>query len=84
MSSCVGELDHNCIFLFLFRYLDFINVMTYDFHGNWDWFTGHHSPLYSRPQDTGSFVYLNTVSGGSHTVICQLIIRYIEIKLMTG
>ncbi|XP_040007634.1 acidic mammalian chitinase-like [Xiphias gladius] len=42
------------------KYLDFINVMTYDFHGNWDWFTGHHSPLYSRPQDTGSFVYLNT------------------------
>ena len=35
------------------RYLDFINVMTYDFHG---WFpkhhyTGHNSPLYALPEE---------------------------------
>lgn len=46
----------------LIRYLDFINVMTYDFHGNWDGVTGHNSPLYKRAQDTGDNVYLNTVS----------------------
>ncbi|KAL7648230.1 UNVERIFIED_CONTAM: hypothetical protein RMT77_000133 [Armadillidium vulgare] len=32
-------------------YLDFINVMTYDFHGSWDKQTGHVSPLYAHPDD---------------------------------
>ncbi len=30
-------------------YLDWINVMTYDFAGPWDSQTGHHSPLYGNP-----------------------------------
>ncbi|KAK2851710.1 hypothetical protein Q5P01_007986 [Channa striata] len=42
------------------KYLDFINVMTYDFHGTWEPITGHHSPLYKGSQDTGDRVYLNT------------------------
>ncbi|SDW65751.1 chitinase [Lysobacter enzymogenes] len=33
------------------QYLDFINVMTYDFHGAWDPKTGHHSALYASPND---------------------------------
>ncbi|XP_078064528.1 acidic mammalian chitinase-like, partial [Mustelus asterias] len=28
------------------KYLDFISVMTLNFHGNWNKFTGHNSPLY--------------------------------------
>lgn len=44
------------------RYLDFINVMTYDFHGAWKSVTGHHSPLYKGSNDIGNNVYLNTVS----------------------
>uniref|UniRef100_A0A7C3RV92 chitinase n=1 Tax=Dictyoglomus thermophilum TaxID=14 RepID=A0A7C3RV92_DICTH len=32
-------------------YLDFINLMTYDFHGVWDKYTNHHSPLFSNPKD---------------------------------
>ncbi|XP_006217893.2 oviduct-specific glycoprotein [Vicugna pacos] len=34
--------------------LDFINVLTYDFHGSWEKFTGHHSPLFSPPEDPKS------------------------------
>ncbi|CAL1540570.1 unnamed protein product [Lymnaea stagnalis] len=30
------------------RELDFINVMTYNFHGAWDTEVGHHSPLYAE------------------------------------
>jgi chitinase len=41
------------------QYLDFINVMTYDFHGSWDKKTGHHSPLYHHPDDAN--IYINTV-----------------------
>ncbi|KAB7495096.1 hypothetical protein Anas_03368 [Armadillidium nasatum] len=34
---------------------DFINVMTYDFHGSWDKQTGHVSPLYAHPDDVDPF-----------------------------
>lgn len=33
-------------------YIDFILVMTYDFHGSWNSFTGHHSAMYRGPYDT--------------------------------
>ncbi|XP_076042458.1 putative chitinase 10 isoform X2 [Oratosquilla oratoria] len=33
------------------RYLDFINVMTYDFHGFWEKQTGHVAPLFFRQGD---------------------------------
>uniref|UniRef100_A0A667ZPZ4 chitinase n=1 Tax=Myripristis murdjan TaxID=586833 RepID=A0A667ZPZ4_9TELE len=42
------------------KYLDFINVMTYDFHGTWERVTGHHSPLYKGSTDTGDQIYFNT------------------------
>ncbi|KAH9502496.1 hypothetical protein Btru_068845 [Bulinus truncatus] len=35
------------------QHLDFINIMSYDFHGSWDPFTGHNSPLYGHSGDTG-------------------------------
>lgn len=32
--------------------LDWISVMTYDYHGQWDKKTGHVAPMYSLPNDT--------------------------------
>ena len=31
------------------KYLDMINVMTYDYYGHWDKKTGHVAPLYQHP-----------------------------------
>ncbi|OXA59868.1 putative chitinase 3 [Folsomia candida] len=39
------------------RYLDWIAVMTYDFHGQWDKKTGHVAPLYFHEDD--DFAYFN-------------------------
>ncbi|WP_434027503.1 glycosyl hydrolase family 18 protein [[Pseudomonas] boreopolis] len=42
--------------------VDYINVMTYDFHGTWDAKTNHHSALFSSPSDpsTGDQRYYNS------------------------
>ena len=37
----------------LSQILDFINVMTYDFHGPWSSHAGHNSPLFLNPKDPG-------------------------------
>ncbi|XP_022070526.2 acidic mammalian chitinase-like [Acanthochromis polyacanthus] len=47
-------------------HFDFINVMTYDFHGAWEAVTGHNSPLYQSPVDTGSQAHLNINSSISY------------------
>lgn len=36
------------------KYLDFINLMTYDLHGPWEAATGHNAPLYAGPNDITS------------------------------
>uniref|UniRef100_G3TKH8 Acidic mammalian chitinase n=1 Tax=Loxodonta africana TaxID=9785 RepID=G3TKH8_LOXAF len=43
----------------LSQYLDYIHVMTYDFHGSWESYTGENSPLYKYPSDTGTNAYLS-------------------------
>ncbi|ENN70443.1 hypothetical protein YQE_12947, partial [Dendroctonus ponderosae] len=35
----------------LSKYLSWIAVMTYDYHGQWDKITGHVAPMYTHPED---------------------------------
>ncbi|XP_063384902.1 chitinase-3-like protein 1 [Cydia fagiglandana] len=58
-----AHIDLSYDVLALNEYLDFINLMTYDFHGTWDPETGANAPLF--PQETdGPDVNLN----GNHSV----------------
>ncbi|XP_035512667.1 acidic mammalian chitinase-like [Morone saxatilis] len=60
VSAGKGTIDAGYEIAEIAKYVDFINVMTYDFHGTWESVTGHNSPLYKGSQDTGDHVYLNT------------------------
>lgn len=33
------------------KYLDWFNIMTYDFHGSWNKQTGHNAPLYKNDNE---------------------------------
>ncbi len=35
------------------KWLDFMNLMTFDFHGKWENQTGHNAPLYAPSSDSG-------------------------------
>ncbi|XP_044316703.1 probable chitinase 10 isoform X2 [Drosophila rhopaloa] len=39
----------------LSRYFDWISVMAYDYHGQWDKQTGHVAPMYDHPEGTANF-----------------------------
>jgi len=41
------------------QYLDYINLMAYDYHGSWNQRTGHNSPLFGRAEQTGDQLELN-------------------------
>ncbi|XP_028131818.1 probable chitinase 10 [Diabrotica virgifera virgifera] len=43
----------------LSKYLDWIAVMCYDYHGQWDKVTGHVSPMYEHPEDSNEFFNTN-------------------------
>ncbi|XP_053686951.1 acidic mammalian chitinase-like [Sabethes cyaneus] len=37
------------------QHLDYINLMTYDYNGAWDAYTGHNAPLFSGPSEKTDF-----------------------------
>lgn len=39
----------------MMKYLDFINVIGYDYHGAWETVTNSHAPLYANPKDPTEF-----------------------------
>ncbi len=43
------------------KYLDFINIMAYDFHGSWTPTTGHHTNLYESAEDPSGMSALKAV-----------------------
>lgn len=43
---------HKTALLYLFRYIDYMLLMTYNYHGSgWEKETGHHSPLWPHKLD---------------------------------
>ena len=56
MIKCVIQIH------ILDRYFDFINLMAYDLHGNWEANTGFNAPLYSRSDESAEESKLNVVS----------------------
>ncbi|XP_046577673.1 chitotriosidase-1-like isoform X2 [Haliotis rubra] len=54
-----GNIDAGYDIPVISKYLDFINIMTYDLHGSWDKTTGHNSPLYADSSEKGENRYLN-------------------------
>ncbi|KAM5294630.1 LOW QUALITY PROTEIN: acidic mammalian chitinase-like [Glossophaga mutica] len=41
------------------KYMDLINVMTFDLRGSWEGFTGENSPLFAGPNDQGDYKFFN-------------------------
>ncbi|XP_056293638.1 chitotriosidase-1-like isoform X1 [Pseudoliparis swirei] len=60
VSAGKGTIDAGYEIAEIAKHLDFINVMTYDFHGAWERSTGHNSPLYRGSHDSGDLIYFNT------------------------
>ncbi|XP_039654294.1 acidic mammalian chitinase-like [Perca fluviatilis] len=60
VSAGKGTIDAGYEISEIAKHLDFINVMTYDFHGAWERSTGHNSPLYRGSHDSGDLIYFNT------------------------
>ncbi|XP_061703293.1 acidic mammalian chitinase-like [Syngnathoides biaculeatus] len=54
-----GNVDNGYEIANVSEFLDFINIMSYDFHGAWDPFTGHNSPLFRGSFDQGDNIYYN-------------------------
>eukprot|EP00106_Octopus_bimaculoides_P004978 XP_014772420.1 PREDICTED: chitotriosidase-1-like [Octopus bimaculoides] len=53
-------------------YVDFINIMTYDFHGSWEKNTGHSSPLFPHSTDKGDLINWNVVARIRDVIKCDL------------
>lgn len=59
VSAGKGTIDAGYEIAEIGKLLDFISVMTYDFHGGWDTCTGHNSPLHVGSKDHGDLRYFN-------------------------
>ena len=54
------------------QYIDYINIMTYDMHGEWDTVTNHHAPIYAKDNYSvdGAFkLYTETYGVPSNKIV---------------
>ena len=63
------------------KYLDFINVMTYDFHGQWERQVGHNSPLFPLESAT-SYQKKLTVVGIENVNKCYFLLYIFQIRII--
>lgn len=59
IGAAAGTIDVAYDVPAMYKYLDFVHVMCYDYHGKWDKKTGHNAPLYPRPREPASDLALN-------------------------
>nr|UCK81489.1 chitinase-like protein 4 [Arenicola marina] len=63
-----SKIDNGYHVPMLARFLDFISIMTYDFHGKWEKVTGHNSPLYGHENEAGDQRHLNLAFAATYWV----------------
>ena len=63
VSASISVIDAGYDVPVLAQYLDYLNIMSYDFHGSWESVTGHNSPLFSCHGDK-----LNTDTAVKHWI----------------
>ncbi|XP_028260746.1 acidic mammalian chitinase-like [Parambassis ranga] len=59
VSAGKGTIDGGYQIAQIGAVLDYLHVMTYDFHGSWERNVGENSPLYKGPADNGDMIYFN-------------------------
>lgn len=77
-----GMEDHDIV-----RYLDFVNIMTYDLHGAWNEYVGHNSALYDTGEDAelaAANVYSISQYGGIGYLNIDWAVKYFRGALPAG
>jgi len=72
--------------------LDWIAVMTYDYHGQWDKITGHVAPMYPHPDDVDvtfnavsyRVLYSDVVSSSGRCRMWKVIVNYFNRNTQTA